>query len=114
MEAVRAAGRFREVRTGYIDEEPYLEDAARLNGPALCLPFFAMRAGHVEVDIPQALSNAGFCGHLLDPIGLHPAIPQIVAAARCAPAGSRIKDTVRANHVSRWFDTPATVPGRAE
>lgn len=72
-------GGFRAVRTGYVDERPYLADAARIDGPAVCLPYFAGRAGHVETDLPEALEAAGFSGPLLDPIGAHRAIPGVVA-----------------------------------
>lgn len=82
---IRAAGAFRAVLTGFVDEAPRLRDAARVDGPALCLPYFAMRAGHVETDLPEALQAAGFPGPLLAPLGLHPRVPRIVAAALQAP-----------------------------
>ena len=84
---IEASGRFREVRVGLIDEPPFLADAARLEAPALCLPFFAARAGHVSNDIPQALAGAEFGGSLLEPVGLHRDIPQLIAASlRCFAA----------------------------
>ncbi|MCL5778365.1 cobalamin biosynthesis protein CbiX [Limibaculum sp. FT325] len=79
--AVAATGVFAAVRTGYVDEAPYLADAARIEGPALCLPLFAGRAGHVEQDLPEALAEAGFGGPLLDPIGTDEGIPALIAAA---------------------------------
>jgi len=78
---IAAAGLFRDVRVGFVDEAPYLADAARLNGPALCLPFFAGRAGHVDVDLPQALAEAAFPGPILEPLGMRREIARIVAAA---------------------------------
>ena len=86
---------FREVRAGFIDQAPFLADAARIDGPALCLPFFAGRAGHVETDLPAILAKSGFPGPLLPPIGADAEAPGIVAAAlaranrRGAPGGAR-------------------------
>jgi len=75
------SGAFREVRVGFIDEAPFLADAARIDGSAICLPFFAGRAGHVEVDLPAALAEANFPGPMLAPIGADAAVPGIIAAA---------------------------------
>lgn len=90
---IAAAGLFRDVRVGFVDEVPYLAEAARLNGPALCLPFFAGHAGHVDVDLPRALAEAAFPGPMLDPVGMRPEIAQIVAAALSMDA---VKIPVRA------------------
>jgi len=76
-----ASGAFREVITGFVDEAPYLADTARLEAPALCLPFFAGRAGHVESDVRQALAAAQFPGPMLEPVGTGPEVPDIIAAA---------------------------------
>jgi len=46
----------------------------------VCLPFFALRAGHVSQDVPQALAQAGFRGPLLAPIGEHAGVPRVIAA----------------------------------
>ena len=78
------SGRFREVRAGFVDEAPYLGDAARIDGPAICLPFFAGRAGHVEIDLSAALAEANFPGPMLAPIGADAAVPGIIAAALVA------------------------------
>ena len=73
---------FRTVRTGFVDESPTIaETGADLAGPALCLPFFAMRNGHVLDDLPEGLADGGFAGPLLAPIGLDPAIPAMTARA---------------------------------
>lgn len=72
---------FRSVTVGLIEEPPFLAEAARGLGPALCLPFFALRAGHVVGDIPEALAEAAFAGPLLPPIGEHPEVPALIAAA---------------------------------
>jgi sirohydrochlorin ferrochelatase len=80
------SGKFSEVRAGFVDEAPFLADAARIDGPAICLPFFAGRAGHVETDLPAALREANFKGRLLAPIGADPKVPGIIAAALAARA----------------------------
>ncbi|PPB81203.1 sirohydrochlorin ferrochelatase [Albidovulum inexpectatum] len=80
--ALRTALPLRSIATGFIEESPRLVDAARnTDHKALCLPLFVARWGHVRDDVPDALSQAGFAGHLLDPIGLHPRIPEILAHA---------------------------------
>jgi sirohydrochlorin cobaltochelatase len=51
---------------------------------AICLPLFVARWGHVAGDIPDAVATSGFRGMVLDPIGLHPDVPGIVARAIAA------------------------------
>lgn len=77
-----ATGGLREVRTGFIEEEPGLAEVARDAGDqAICLPLFVARWGHVEVDIPAALEAAGFRGPMLAPLGVRPEVPGIIAGA---------------------------------
>ncbi len=73
---------FADLRIGYIEEEPFLAEAAR-GAPecSLCLPFFAAQGGHVEMDIPEALEKAGFAGVLLPPLGVDPDVPGMIARA---------------------------------
>lgn len=66
-------------RAAFIDQTPRIADCTGLSG--VCLPFFAGRGGHVIDDLPAALSEAGFDGPLLDPVGLHPEVPAIIARA---------------------------------
>lgn len=80
---------FAEVKTGFIEETPFLARAAHALGPAICLPFFALRAGHVETDIPRELAEAGFTGSLLPAIGEHSSVPRLIAAA-LGRSGARI------------------------
>ncbi len=80
-ESLRRLTRFKAVIVGLIEEPPHLAEVARVAAPALCLPFFALKAGHVEEDIPVALARAGFTGPLLPPIGDHPDVPRLIAAA---------------------------------
>lgn len=75
-----AESAFATIRTGFIEEEPSLAHAARDAGEkSLCLPLFVARWGHVIGDIPEALETAAFTGHLLDPIGTHPEVPDLIA-----------------------------------
>ncbi len=78
---IARADTFRDVVTGFVDEAPFLADAARIKGPAICLPYFAAANGHVREDIPEALDAAGFNGLRLDPIGTDPLIPGLIADA---------------------------------
>lgn len=88
VEKMRQQAGFAGVSAGFVEEAPFLETAATGLGPALCLPFFALRAGHITDDVPRALSAAGFAGPLLPPIGEAPAAaPLIAAALRRALAG---------------------------
>ncbi len=72
---------FQRIEVGLIEEPPLLVDVARKMGRGVCLPFFALSAGHVVGDIPEALTEAGFDGPCLPPIGEHPDVPALIAAA---------------------------------
>jgi sirohydrochlorin ferrochelatase len=69
------------IKAGFVEEAPFLADVARDMPEATCLPFFALRAGHVAQDIPQALAEAQFRGTLLPPIGEDIGTAQLIAAA---------------------------------
>jgi sirohydrochlorin ferrochelatase len=74
-----------EIRVGFVEESPYLAEAATgLGERCLCLPFFAAARGHVTDDLPEALDAAGFAGLRLAPLGLAPAVPALVARAIAA------------------------------
>lgn len=75
---------FAAIRAGYVEEAPFLVDAARGLGPAVCVPFFALRAGHVVDDVPDALAEAGFTGPILAPIGAEARVPALIARALAA------------------------------
>ncbi len=81
VEHLSRIGGFARVVAGFIEEPPYLSDVARDAGPALCLPFFALNAGHIVDDVPLALSEAGFIGPTLPPIGQAEETPALIAAA---------------------------------
>lgn len=86
---LRAATPFARIATGFVEEPPFLAEAARDLGPALCLPFFALRAGHVAQDVPEALAEAGFDGPLLPAIGEHADAAALIAAALARAADDR-------------------------
>lgn len=70
------------VSCGFIEEAPYLAEAAHgLPERSICLPLFATRAEHVTDDLPKALTDAGFKGVTLPPIGLAPEVPRMIAEA---------------------------------
>lgn len=70
------------VTCGFIEEPPHLADAARdLPERAICLPLFATCAEHVTDDLPEALSDAGFRGITLSPVGLADDVPAMIAAS---------------------------------
>ncbi|MBO6885363.1 MAG: CbiX/SirB N-terminal domain-containing protein [Marivita sp.] len=72
----------RSVRCGFVEEDPSLTDAlSGLGANAICLPFFAAKRGHVLDDLPEAVAVSGFQGIVLDPIGLHPDVPKMIADA---------------------------------
>jgi sirohydrochlorin ferrochelatase len=72
----------RSVRCGFVEEEPSLTEAlSGLGVDAICLPFFAAKRGHVLDDLPEAVEASGFQGIVLDPIGLHPDVPKMIADA---------------------------------
>lgn len=72
---------FARVLTAFVEEPPRIAQAARGLGPATCLPFFALRAGHVEDDVPAGLAAAGFRGTLLPPLGEHSGAAEVLANA---------------------------------
>lgn len=76
---IERARAFRTVSCGFVDESPFLDEAGRLDAPALCLPFFAAANGHVNEDLPEALGEAGFPGPILPPIGTRREVPALIA-----------------------------------
>ena len=78
---------FNRILAGFVEETPFLADQARALGAGICLPFFALEAGHVVGDIPDAMEEAGFQGPILPPIGQHADVPALIAAALLRAAG---------------------------
>lgn len=71
-----------EIVTGYVEQAPRIDAAARDLGPQdICLPFFAQDGDHCRDDIPRALDAAGFAGLRLPPLGLAAGIPALIARA---------------------------------
>jgi len=92
---VTAHSGFRAVHLGFVEEAPFLPDAARaVQRPALCLPLFAAAGEHVREDVPELLREGGFAGEILPAIGLHPAVPKLIAGAlvRAPLIGREIAD----------------------
>ena len=83
-EALRRSTGFAQIHCGFVEEAPFLAEAATGLGRAICLPFFALSAGHVVGDVPEALEEAGFDGPLLPPIGEHPQTAPLIAKALLA------------------------------
>lgn len=75
---------------GFIEEAPFLSDAARdLPARTICLPLFATRADHVTEDLPNALTGAGFQGITLPPVGMAAAVPEMIAESIKAALSER-------------------------
>jgi sirohydrochlorin ferrochelatase len=85
-EGIAARMRFAEVRVCFVDQPPFLAEGLSVRGPAICLPFFATAAGHVEQDLPEAVAAAGFAGTVLEPVGRSPRTPAFVARSLAALA----------------------------
>lgn len=82
QQQMQARTAFARVIVGFVEEAPFLQDAATGLGPAaICLPFFALQAGHVTDDVPQALDLAGFVGRRLPAVGQHAESDALIAAA---------------------------------
>lgn len=78
---IRRDSAFSTVVTGYVDEAPYLSEAAREALHGLCLPFFASSNSHVAEDLPEALDAADYGGVCLPPVGEWNEVPAMIAAA---------------------------------
>lgn len=72
---------FGRILAAFVEEPPFLVDQARALGNGVCLPFFALEAGHVVDDIPEAVAESDFDGPVLPPIGHHPDVPAMIAKA---------------------------------
>jgi sirohydrochlorin ferrochelatase len=83
---IAARMRFAEVRVCFVDQPPFLAEGLSVGGPAICLPFFATAASHVEQDLPEAVAAAGFAGTVLEPVGRSPRTPEFVARSLAALA----------------------------
>lgn len=75
------APHFARVVVGFVEQAPFLADAARGLERAVSLPMFALQAEHVTDDLPTALNEAGFSGPRLQPVGQMPQVPAMIAAA---------------------------------
>lgn len=76
-----AACGFARAVCGFVEQAPQLTEAAQGLGQAICLPFFALRAGHYVDDVPDALAAAGFTGPVLPPFIEWAATADLIAAS---------------------------------
>jgi len=79
-QAIALLAPFRSVTACFVEEPPLLAEGLAAPGPAICLPFFAIRAGHVTGDLPEAVAETRFSGPVLDPIGCDAEIAALIAA----------------------------------
>ena len=95
-EVLRRSGRFDSVLTGFWKEEPALSRALDgvKAGSVVVVPFFMADGYFTRTVIPRELGQ-GFSGDLLTtpPVGLHPDLTGLVAAA-ARTAGASTGDTV--------------------
>ncbi|WP_353473206.1 CbiX/SirB N-terminal domain-containing protein [Salipiger sp. H15] len=77
--ALKAEMGFAEAHAGYVEEAPFLNESARGLGQAVCLPQFALNAGHMLEDVPEALKDAGFAGPVLPAFIDWPETPELIA-----------------------------------
>lgn len=70
---------FRTTRAGFIEEPPLVRDQAQGLGQAICLCYFALNAGHMQDDMPEALDAAAFAGPVLPPMIDWPQVPALIA-----------------------------------
>ncbi|MBA86331.1 cobalamin biosynthesis protein CbiX [Thalassobius sp. S69A] len=70
---------FRTTRAGFIEEPPFVQDQARDLGQAICLCYFALNAGHMLEDMPEALDTAAFTGPVLPAMIDWPQVPALIA-----------------------------------
>ncbi|WP_294228428.1 CbiX/SirB N-terminal domain-containing protein [uncultured Shimia sp.] len=71
-----------EISVGFVEEPPFMADAARaLPKQSLCLPFFALGGDHCRHDIPEAFEKAMFSGDTMPPLGTWPEIAKLAAEA---------------------------------
>ncbi|WP_240336785.1 CbiX/SirB N-terminal domain-containing protein [Tropicibacter sp. Alg240-R139] len=69
-----------DIRVGFVEEEPFVDQAATGCGPmSICLPLFACPGFHTTQDVPEALEKASFSGKLLPVLGEAPGIPRLIA-----------------------------------
>lgn len=86
--SLQASLGFRSALSGFVEQEPFLGDVARDLGQAICLPFFALRAGHYIDDVPEALASAKFSGPVLPPFIEWPNTAKLIAQSLARQAAA--------------------------
>ncbi len=71
--------KFRQVRAGFLEGFPSITAVAHMRSPAVCLPLFTGRAAHVNKDLPRSLEAVAWMGRVLEPLGLWPGVPDVIA-----------------------------------
>lgn len=70
-----------DIRVGFVEEEPFIDQAAAGCGPmSICLPLFACPGFHTTQDVPEALDKASFPGLLLPVLGEAAGVPVQIAS----------------------------------
>ncbi|SLN48741.1 hypothetical protein TRL7639_02693 [Falsiruegeria litorea R37] len=79
-DAIAARISVADIRVGFVEEVPFIEQAAKGCGPlSICLPLFACPGFHTTQDVPDALRQAEFPGVLLPVLGEAQGVPQLIA-----------------------------------
>ena len=78
-DAMRARLGFATTRCGFVEQAPFLAEAAQGPAQSICLPFFALNSGHMLDDVPDALEGARFAGPVLASFIDWPETPALIA-----------------------------------
>ncbi|SPJ31126.1 CbiX/SirB N-terminal domain-containing protein [Falsiruegeria mediterranea] len=79
-DAISARLKVAEIRVGFVEEAPFVDQAAMGCGTrSICLPLFACPGFHTTQDVPEALEKAGFTGVLLPVLGEAHGVPRLIA-----------------------------------
>lgn len=70
---------FARLEMAFIEEPPFIADLT-IEGPAVCLPFFATNGAHTTGDIPDAWAKLGAPGPIAPPIGTVGQVAELIAA----------------------------------
>lgn len=80
--ALERAGRFGSVDTAFLEEAPFLADALKAGpDPTVAAGFFSGEGMHAGGDVPDAIAAARAAAAYTGAIGVHAAIPGLIAAA---------------------------------
>lgn len=81
-DALAALIPLREIRQCFVEQSPFVADAAAdFASPSLCLPFFAQEGDHVRDDLRATLKDMDYAGEFLRVTGELPGIGRLIATA---------------------------------